>query len=81
MIFMAKKKKSFMKKYKEAIEFSGLKVKPAMMIMLILIVSVGALVLGFLLADITISFLIILLVTDLGLGLPFFLADRKVAQI
>ena len=70
----------FWKSYTEVVEFSEIKLSPITIIFVTLVFMAVAFIIGSLF-DMTFSFLLSLLVADLGFGLPFFLADRKVDAI
>ena len=71
---------SFFKGFKGTCEYAGIKTPPE----IILIASVaGAVILGFLSAiiDPVLGFLVFFLIVDIGIGGPYFLADKKIAEI
>jgi len=63
--------------YVDTVEFSEIKINPAVLIVVTLMAMVVAFIIGSLL-DVTFSFLLMILAADLGFGLPFFLADSKI---
>lgn len=68
--------------YEDSLEFIGWKIPAVMLILLSVVVSVVAFVAGFFLgADLPLVFLVSLLVADLGLGLPLYIANKKVGAI
>lgn len=71
---------SFWRKYTEMVEFSEIRINPAVLIITTIIGIVMVVLLGSV-VDLTLSFLLAVLVADLGFGLPFFLADRKIDAI
>jgi pilus assembly protein TadC len=73
--FLAK----FWKNYTDLVEFAEIKMDPAVLVVLTLIGMVIAFIVGSLL-DVTLSFLLAVLVADLGFGMPFFLSDRKIDE-
>ncbi len=74
------KLKKMMEKYKSAVKFAGIKIPPRVLLSLTLIGVVVGFVIG-LLFDFTLAILLVFLALDIGLGLPFFLAEKKVAEI
>lgn len=70
----------FYTKYKDVVEFTELRFSPPVMISLTVVLAVGLFLLG-MLFDTILGVLLAILAVDLGLGLPFFLADRKVHEI
>lgn len=73
-------KPRFYEKYEETLRFSGIKIPPQLMIVLTIVLVAASVFIG-LLFDITLAVLLPLLALDIGFGLPFYLADKKVAQI
>ncbi|MEM0372333.1 MAG: type II secretion system F family protein [archaeon] len=71
---------SMIKNYEEAAEFAGMKIPAKVLILLSLVGVMASVALAFFI-DPTLCLLIALVVLDAGIGLPFFLAERKVAQI
>jgi archaellum biogenesis protein FlaJ (TadC family) len=70
----------FWKKYVEVVHFSEIKLDPALLVILTVIGTFVAFFIGSFF-DVTFSILLAVLVVDLGLGLPFFLTDRKIEEI
>lgn len=70
----------FYKKYVEVLKFSGIKIPPKLMITLTIIFVIAAVFLG-IIFDLTLAILLPLLVLDLGIGLPFYLADKKITKM
>ncbi len=70
----------FWRKYVDMVEFSEIKINPAVILVTTLIGIFIVVLLGSVI-DLTLSFLMAVLVADLGFGLPFFLADRKIDEI
>lgn len=68
------------KKYVETLKFSGIKIPPQLMIILTIIFAVALAFVG-ILFDITLGILLPFLALDIGFGLPFYLADKKITQI
>ncbi len=75
--------KSLYQKYADAVEFSGMKIKPQFLLVLTLIGVFASILISFFIPfiDFTVSILAILLIIDIGLGLPFYLKDKKIAEI
>lgn len=67
----------FWKSYSEIVEFAEIKLNPAVIIVTTLLCMFSVFLVGSLF-DFTLSFLLAVLVADLGFGMPFFLADRKI---
>lgn len=72
--------KDKLEKYEETVKFAGLKIGPKKLLIITLAASVVAFVIGSFI-DITLSFLLPVVIIDLGIGAPFFLARRKVRSI
>ncbi|MBI4214700.1 type II secretion system F family protein [archaeon] len=69
-------------KYADALEFIGWKIPPILLFTLSVVFAFVAVILGVLLRfDPALSFLAALLIADLGLGLPIYIADKRVAVI
>lgn len=67
----------FWRAYSDIVEFAEIKINPAV----IILTTIFAMVIVFLAGsvfDLTLSFLLAIMVADLGFGMPFFLADRKI---
>jgi pilus assembly protein TadC len=67
-------------KYEDAVEFAEIKIPAQVILIITLGMMFISIILG-LMADPTLGFLLAVLSIDLGLGLPFFLVDRKVDDI
>ena len=76
-------KKSLFKSYGDAVRFSGIKIPAKLLVILTFIGVLAAIAATIILpfVDFTIAILAILLIVDVGLGLPFFLKDKKIADI
>lgn len=68
-------------KFKDTVKFAEMGMDPRALLMLTIVLTIVAVVVGWFLFDITLSILFALLVLDLGLGLPFYLASQKVKKI
>jgi pilus assembly protein TadC len=66
--------------YKEIVEFVGIKIPPNILLILMAAAVVVAFLVGAMF-DLTLAILLSVLFFDIGLGLPFYLADRKVDSI
>jgi len=72
----------FLADYKEAARFARIKFPPTFMLAFAFLLSIIALAAAyFILADVTLGILIALLVIDLFVGLPFYLADKKIRDL
>lgn len=73
-------KRNLYQKYADAVEFADIKINP---VIIIILTFIGVIIAGLtaFFIDPTLSFLIALLILDLGLGYPFFKAQTKIDLI
>lgn len=69
------------KKFKDTVKFAEMRIDPKALLILTIVFTIVAVVVGWFLFDITLSILLALLVLDLGFGLPFYLASQKIKKI
>ena len=76
-------KKSILKEYEDAVQFSGMKINAKLLLLLTIIATIISVFIPLILpfVDFTITILLVLLVLDVGIGLPFYLKDKKIAKI
>lgn len=68
------------KQYKDRVDFSGIGISPVTLVILTIVIAViGAILASFF--DLVLSLLLALVILDLGIGLPLFLANRKIQRI
>jgi len=75
--------KNLYEKYADTVEFAEIRINPKLLLLLTFIGVILSILVSFIIPfiDFTISILAILLIVDIGLGLPFYLKDKKIAEI
>jgi len=76
-------KKGLYEKYADTVEFSEMKINPKLLLFLTFIGVILSIIISFIVPfiDFTVSILAILLIVDIGLGMPFYLKDKKIATL
>jgi len=77
----AKEGKGFIGKYKLALDFVGIKIPASVILMITIVAAAAVAAVGVLFIDMIFGMLGALLVLDIGLGIPFYLAEKKVETI
>jgi len=71
----------FMAKFQSTLDYVGVKMPAQMLVLASVIGAFAGLFFMWLLVDPVLGLLVAAIIVDLGIGMPFFMADRKVAQI
>lgn len=73
--------RKFLSEYKKAVQFSGLKIRPVAFISIMIVLAIVSVILSYMFFDVVFGVVIAVLVLNIGLGLPFYIADKKVDSI